>query len=161
MRKPVLAANWKMNHGPAETARFFGDGRLDLLLLNDDDLTYAKVRLDERSLATLATHLSDIADPLARNAIHTACSDPAAPIAGAVLSISIDAKMSPPSGRRVSLTAKAPNLVSARHTRLWPPHPAAYRPRSVEWMPWARRSRSTSTCPYEAARALLRGQHRQ
>jgi aminopeptidase N len=39
----------------------------DLLLLNDDDLTYAKVRLDSRSLATLADHLGDIADPLARN----------------------------------------------------------------------------------------------
>jgi aminopeptidase N len=38
----------------------------DLVLLNDDDLTYAKVRLDERSLATLADHLSDISDPLAR-----------------------------------------------------------------------------------------------
>jgi aminopeptidase N len=39
----------------------------DLLLLNDDDLTYAKVRLDPRSLATLTDHLGDIADPLARN----------------------------------------------------------------------------------------------
>ena len=39
----------------------------DLLLLNDDDLTYAKVRLDERSLATLHAHLSRVADPLARS----------------------------------------------------------------------------------------------
>jgi aminopeptidase N len=39
----------------------------DLLLLNDDDLTYAKVRLDDRSVATLADHLSSIVDPLARN----------------------------------------------------------------------------------------------
>jgi aminopeptidase N len=38
----------------------------DLLLVNDDDLTYAKVRLDERSLATLKDHLRDIEDPLAR-----------------------------------------------------------------------------------------------
>ena len=37
------------------------------LLVNDDDLTYAKIRLDERSLATLAEHLSKVADPLARN----------------------------------------------------------------------------------------------
>ena len=39
----------------------------DLLLLNDDDLTYAKVRLDARSLATVEGHLGDVGDPLARN----------------------------------------------------------------------------------------------
>jgi len=38
-----------------------------LLLVNDDDLTYAKIRLDDHSLATLAEHLSKIVDPLARN----------------------------------------------------------------------------------------------
>ncbi|MFZ0322785.1 MAG: aminopeptidase N [Actinomycetes bacterium] len=38
----------------------------DLLLLNDDDLTYAKVRLDPRSLATLVASMSEITDPLAR-----------------------------------------------------------------------------------------------
>jgi aminopeptidase N len=38
----------------------------DLLLVNDDDLTYAKVRLDSRSLTTLNGHLRDIEDPLAR-----------------------------------------------------------------------------------------------
>jgi aminopeptidase N len=38
----------------------------DLVLLNDDDLTYAKVRLDARSLETAASSLSSIEDPLAR-----------------------------------------------------------------------------------------------
>ncbi|KNY07190.1 aminopeptidase N [Microbacterium sp. GCS4] len=38
----------------------------DLVLLNDDDLTYAKARLDERSLATVEESLSSIEDPLAR-----------------------------------------------------------------------------------------------
>ncbi|WP_217183724.1 aminopeptidase N [Streptomyces sp. AC495_CC817] len=38
----------------------------ELVLVNDDDLTYAKVRLDERSLATVETSLSAVADPLAR-----------------------------------------------------------------------------------------------
>ncbi len=38
----------------------------DLLLLNDDDLTYAKVRLDSSSTHTAVTSLRDIADPLAR-----------------------------------------------------------------------------------------------
>jgi len=38
----------------------------DLVLLNDDDLTYAKVRLDDLSLATVEESLSAIEDPLAR-----------------------------------------------------------------------------------------------
>ena len=50
-----------------EVDDLLGEEPADLVLLNDDDLTYAKVRLDERSLATLEHHLSAIADPLARN----------------------------------------------------------------------------------------------
>ena len=38
----------------------------DLLLINDRDLTYAKVRFDVRSLETLKVHLGKISDPLAR-----------------------------------------------------------------------------------------------
>ncbi|MFD4540705.1 aminopeptidase N [Streptomyces bauhiniae] len=38
----------------------------DLVLVNDDDLTYCKIRFDETSLATLRDHLGDLADPLAR-----------------------------------------------------------------------------------------------
>jgi aminopeptidase N len=38
----------------------------DLVLPNDGDLTYCKVRLDPRSLDTLKRHLRDIEDPLAR-----------------------------------------------------------------------------------------------
>jgi len=47
----------------------------DLVLLNDNDLAYAKIRLDERSLSTAAAHLSDIADPLARSLIWGAAWD--------------------------------------------------------------------------------------
>ncbi|MHB2023462.1 MAG: aminopeptidase N [Mycobacteriales bacterium] len=43
-----------------------GASRPDLLLLNDDDLTYAKVRLDSHSLDTLVDHVSALRDPLAR-----------------------------------------------------------------------------------------------
>ncbi|MEA2686381.1 MAG: aminopeptidase [Actinomycetota bacterium] len=50
-----------------EVDDLLGEAEADLVLVNDDDLTYAKVRLDERSVATLEHHLSDIADPLARN----------------------------------------------------------------------------------------------
>ena len=41
----------------------------DLTLLNDEDLTYAKVRLDERSLNTVAASLSTLSDELARGLI--------------------------------------------------------------------------------------------
>ena len=43
-----------------------GAERPDLVLVNDDDLTYCKIRFDEGSLATLRGHLGDITDPLAR-----------------------------------------------------------------------------------------------
>jgi aminopeptidase N len=40
--------------------------RPDLLLINDEDLTYAKVRLDEHSVATIVAGVGQIVDPLAR-----------------------------------------------------------------------------------------------
>ena len=43
-----------------------GKARPALVLLNDDDLTYAKIRLDEQSFATALSKLSRIEDPLAR-----------------------------------------------------------------------------------------------
>ncbi|WP_353988055.1 aminopeptidase N [Ruicaihuangia caeni] len=49
-----------------EVPQLAGSRRPDLVLLNDDDLTYAKIRLDERSLETALAHLSDIDEPLAR-----------------------------------------------------------------------------------------------
>ncbi len=47
----------------------------DLLLLNDRDLGYVKVRLDERSLTTVRTHMAKIADPLARAVVWTSLWD--------------------------------------------------------------------------------------
>ncbi|MGW4164290.1 aminopeptidase N [Streptomyces sp. NPDC004788] len=47
-------------------AELAGEAKPDLVLVNDDDLTYCKVRFDEGSLATLRGHLGDITDPLAR-----------------------------------------------------------------------------------------------
>lgn len=49
-----------------EVPELIGLARPDLLLVNDDDLTYAKVRLDERSFATAVARLADLADPVAR-----------------------------------------------------------------------------------------------
>ncbi|MDT0377612.1 aminopeptidase N [Streptomyces sp. DSM 42041] len=49
-----------------EIAELAGAERPDLILLNDEDLTYCKVRFDDASLATLREHLGAITDPLAR-----------------------------------------------------------------------------------------------
>jgi aminopeptidase N len=43
-----------------------GLARPDLVLLNDDDLAYAKIRLDEASHAVALEHLSEFENPLAR-----------------------------------------------------------------------------------------------
>jgi aminopeptidase N len=43
-----------------------GQHRGALVLVNDDDLAYAKIRLDAESLAVAIDHLSEITDPLAR-----------------------------------------------------------------------------------------------
>ncbi|MHC0433059.1 aminopeptidase N [Streptomyces sp. O3] len=47
-------------------AELAGAERPDLILVNDDDLTYCKIRFDERSLGTLREHLGEMTDPLAR-----------------------------------------------------------------------------------------------
>jgi aminopeptidase N len=49
-----------------EVPQLAGVRQPDLLLVNDDDLTFAKIRLDERSWATVAEHLGSVVDPLAR-----------------------------------------------------------------------------------------------
>ncbi|MDP3894033.1 ERAP1-like C-terminal domain-containing protein, partial [Nocardioides sp.] len=43
-----------------------GERQPDLVLLNDGDLTYAKIRLDERSLATAVASIDKVDDSLAR-----------------------------------------------------------------------------------------------
>ena len=45
------------------------------MLLNDDDLAYAKIRLDEESLAVAIEHLADIESPLARSLVWGAAWD--------------------------------------------------------------------------------------
>ncbi|MDF2576470.1 MAG: pepN, partial [Agromyces sp.] len=49
-----------------EVPELVGLARPDLLLVNDDDLTYAKVRLDEHSFETAVSRLADLTDPVAR-----------------------------------------------------------------------------------------------
>jgi aminopeptidase N len=49
-----------------EVPELVGQQQPDLLLLNDEDLAYAKIRLDERSLATVVGGLDKLDDSLAR-----------------------------------------------------------------------------------------------
>jgi aminopeptidase N len=52
-----------------EVAELVGRQRPDLVLVNDDDLAYAKVRLDDASLKVAIEHLSKIESPLARSLV--------------------------------------------------------------------------------------------
>ena len=54
---------------------FVGAARPDLLLVNDDDLAYAKIRLDGRSLDTAIAHLADFEDSLPRTLVWGAAWD--------------------------------------------------------------------------------------
>ena len=58
-----------------EVTALIGQGRPDLVLVNDEDLAYAKIRLDEQSLAVAMEHLADISDPLARSIVWGAAWD--------------------------------------------------------------------------------------
>ena len=58
-----------------ELEELVGLKRPALVLLNDEDQTYAKIRLDDASLAVALEHLSDIEDPLTRALIHGAAWD--------------------------------------------------------------------------------------
>ena len=58
-----------------EVQSLIGRPRPDLVLVNDEDLAYAKIRLDEQSLATAMQHLEDIDDPLARSLVWGAAWD--------------------------------------------------------------------------------------
>ncbi|WP_214467234.1 aminopeptidase N [Microbacterium flavescens] len=58
-----------------EVPELKGQQRPDLVLLNDDDLAYAKIRLDGRSLQTAIDHLGKISDPLARSLVWGAAWD--------------------------------------------------------------------------------------
>ena len=49
-----------------EVPGLVGRPQPDLVLVNDDDLTFAKIRLDERSLATLTAHVGRVAESLPR-----------------------------------------------------------------------------------------------
>jgi len=49
-----------------EVAELKGEKEADLVLINDGDLSYAKLRFDDRSITTLKSHLGGLKEPLAR-----------------------------------------------------------------------------------------------
>ena len=49
-----------------EVTELHGEKEADLVLINDGDLSYAKLRFDDRSIATLKSHLGGLNEPLAR-----------------------------------------------------------------------------------------------
>ncbi len=58
-----------------ELPALVGKAQPELLLLNDQDLAFAKIRLDERSQATAIARLSDLDDSLARALVWSAAWD--------------------------------------------------------------------------------------
>ena len=52
-----------------EVTTFAGQKSADLVLINDKDQSYAKLRFDERSIATMKSHLGSLDDSLARGLI--------------------------------------------------------------------------------------------
>ena len=58
-----------------ELPQLAGHPAADLLLLNDDDLTFAKIRLGGRSTATAIAHMGDLTEPMPRALIWGAAWD--------------------------------------------------------------------------------------
>jgi aminopeptidase N len=58
-----------------EIASLVGKKAADVLLLNDDDLTYAKLRLDPRSMAAVVDHIDGMDNSLARALVWSASWD--------------------------------------------------------------------------------------
>ncbi|MGW5668131.1 aminopeptidase N [Micromonospora sp. NPDC003776] len=58
-----------------ELSALHGKRAADVLLLNDEDLTYTKLRLDERSMATVVQHIAGFDSSLARALCWTAAWD--------------------------------------------------------------------------------------
>ena len=75
--KVVLRKSVKVDVEGASTSipELAGEPVADLLLVNDQDLTYAKVRLDDKSVSTLKSHIGKIDDLLTRTVCWAAAWD--------------------------------------------------------------------------------------
>ncbi|HEX6446883.1 MAG TPA: aminopeptidase N [Streptosporangiales bacterium] len=61
--------------GRTEVPELVGERRPDLVLVNDDDLAYAKIRFDERSLESLTAHADELTESLPRALVWAAAWD--------------------------------------------------------------------------------------
>ena len=73
VRRELVEADIDGEH--TEISGLVGRPAADVLLLNDDDLTYAKLRLDERSMATVVDHIAGLDNSLARALVWAAAWD--------------------------------------------------------------------------------------
>jgi aminopeptidase N len=64
VRRELLEAT--VSGARTELTELHGRPAADVLLLNDDDLTYAKLRLDDRSMDTVVNHIAGLDNPLSR-----------------------------------------------------------------------------------------------
>jgi aminopeptidase N len=64
VRRELLEAT--VSGARTELMELAGKQAADVLLLNDEDLTYAKLRLDERSMDTVVNHIAGLDNPLSR-----------------------------------------------------------------------------------------------
>ena len=60
------SSTFDLSGASAHVPELEGEKVADLVLLNDQDLSYGKIRFDENSINTLKQHLGDIKDPLSR-----------------------------------------------------------------------------------------------
>ena len=114
-----------------EVPELVGEVRPDLLLLNDDDLTYTKIRLDEQSLATVVDGIDTLDASLAR-----------AVAWGAAWDMTRDAEMTASDyvalvlrglGRESDLTAVSALCRQAQHAVSLYSHPAGREALAVRW----------------------------
>jgi len=64
VRRELLEAT--VSGARTELTELHGRPAADVLLLNDEDLTYAKLRLDDRSMDTVVNHIAGLDNPLSR-----------------------------------------------------------------------------------------------
>ncbi|MDK7340846.1 aminopeptidase N, partial [Pauljensenia sp. UMB0018B] len=69
--KLVRTARWELDVDGARTpvSEAVGTKRPDVIVLNDEDLGYAKIRLDEDSFKFALDHIGDFEDPLPRSVV--------------------------------------------------------------------------------------------
>ncbi len=111
-----------------------GKGRPALLLVNDEDLSYAKVRLDPHSEATVRSSLGAITDPMARalcwTALWDSARDAATPAARYVEAVQRFGPAESGIGVLLNILATQERQSNATYRR-----PGARRPAAASWPP--------------------------